>query len=1151
MQTLQSLQIELTKHYFKKAYGTMPKIFDNQPVRRGTQERNSLAMGVHNVFRKFRHLDIATGYINLSAWDEFAHEIAAKPYDGEEPVARILVGMVTRSTSEQMRQYQQRELRGECAKSKVLREQQPQIRDELVAHLREQLMSGASSSIRAQALRTLKEQLREGRVQIKVFTSEPLHGKTYIARQHLDVHDHVQAIGFVGSSNFTHAGLHTNRELNIDVLDSNGTEELQKWFNKLWKSRSSYLINDEIIDLIEQSWAVKQPSPYDVYLKVCYELSADMREGGEYTLPSSLENILLDYQKSAVKVLARRIMRRGGTMLGDVVGLGKTLTAVATASMLQNAENFRTLVLCPPNLVQMWEEHLDAYEVNGRVIPYSMAHKKLPETRRFGLVICDESHNLRHEGTLAHGAIRDYMRENDARVLLLTATPFNLSFKDVKAQLSLYIDDDDDLGIAPVEALKKNPKISELVDGKVTTLRAFELSEEVEDWRRLMSDHLVRRTRSYARRSAPVEMYKMPDGRIIERSYVLLSDGRKFYYPDRVSKAISHDFAADDPARLMESEQTLDDIKNLNLPRYNISAFDDPSHAHDENDLEIIENAKSGRGNVRGFVQAGLYKRLSSSGDAFIKSLKRQLRRNELWLYAIENKLPVPTGSYSEKQLGTTGDGDFDIFYGSDSARSDNQNVSNAAAYESLRQNAPAQLRWVNSTIFRNTLRQQLEHDNDILRSMLARFGSWTVQRDSKLKALKDLIENTHAGDKVLVFTEYKDTAHYVAQGLRELGVERVAAVSGDSENPTDLARRFSPESNRLPGEEQEHSLAPEDELNVLIATDVLSEGQNLQDSHVVVNYDLPWAIIRLIQRAGRVDRVGQTSDIVNVYLISHENVEETLNLRSRIKARLDSSALAFGSDEKFFDSELSNEAETRILQDFYAGRVEDPEEDDPFADAVSEAGLVWFDLLKKDPGKASEIANAQDKLMATRAVRAGDVNASFVNYVATASGVDLFTVLREDPATAEIKPALVSAAEALRLFYAEPSTPTAAPLDNGWDMQRQLTEFSFTQDAISNGNLKGTRKRLFQRFHDRTNTRSLLHNNTAAEQLLDRIFHYPLQRDAEISLRRAMRHLNNEELLAELKRMDDSGKLVLSSLAEDDVRVVCSLGIAPRGFEH
>ena len=163
---------------------------------------------------------------------------------------------------------------------KVLREQQPQIRDELVAHLREQLMSGASSSIRAQALRTLKEQLREGRVQIKVFTSEPLHGKTYIARQHLDEHDHVQAIGFVGSSNFTHAGLHTNRELNIDVLDSNGTEELQKWFNKLWKSRSSYLINDEIIDLIEQSWAVKQPSPYDVYLKVCYELSADMREGG-------------------------------------------------------------------------------------------------------------------------------------------------------------------------------------------------------------------------------------------------------------------------------------------------------------------------------------------------------------------------------------------------------------------------------------------------------------------------------------------------------------------------------------------------------------------------------------------------------------------------------------------------------------------------------------------------------------------------------------------------------------------------------------------------------------------------------------------------------------------------------------------------------
>lgn len=144
-----------------------------------------------------------------------------------------------------------------------------------------------------------------------------------------------------------------------------------------------------------------------MYLKVCHRLSEDAREGMGYVLPPSMQNLLLDYQETAVRTLARRIVRRGGTMLGDVVGLGKTLTAVATALMLEAAEDYTTLVLCPKNLERMWEEHIERYDLTGaRVIPYSMADKKLSELKRFHLVICDESHNLRNNTTKASEAIR-------------------------------------------------------------------------------------------------------------------------------------------------------------------------------------------------------------------------------------------------------------------------------------------------------------------------------------------------------------------------------------------------------------------------------------------------------------------------------------------------------------------------------------------------------------------------------------------------------------------------------------------------------------------------------------------------------------------------------------------------------------------------
>ena len=1124
-------------------------IYDNKSNREDgldiDTEHMALAGGLRRSFQHYERVDIATGYIDLRGWGEIAEQVESKPFNPNavQPVARILVGMVARSDAQAMLSQLQQDLysAGDERRPRLSNAQSRAAREELVKHLRDQLTRGLPSYQVEKSIKKLGKHLKSGRVQMKVYTIEPLHGKTYI----FTGGSYHPRTAYVGSSNFTKAGLTTNRELNVEVEDQAQCQKLETWFSELWNNGRSLSITQEILDLINESWVNRQVSPYDIYLKICYSLSQDMRNGSGYILPPVLDRKLLDYQKTAVKILARRIVRRGGTMLGDVVGLGKTLTAIGTAAMLQNAEEYRTLVLCPKNLVEMWQQALVDYDIEGTVVSYSMAHKDLEKLRRrYHFVICDESHNLRNSSTRVYDAIKNFIGEYDCKVLLLTATPFNLSFEDVGNQLALYINDDYDLGIAPVVALEKNPALVDALDGKKTTLAAFMKSDEPEDWKRLMSDHLVRRTRSFVRKTAPKAPLVLPDGTPVllpdgspeMREYMEFSRGdyferERFFFPNRVSEVISHNFADDDPARLMESEETLDALKNLKLPRYSLHEYRDESKHHTDSDEKIMNNVASGRGNVAGFVRTGLFKRLSSSGYSFVESLRRQKNRNEVFLYALNNGLELPLGSFTEVQFGSDLDVEAEIS-GSESAE---------LRYDSLKRNLPTSTRWVNSTIFRPSLKTALQHDIDSLDTMLQAFGDIDVATDSKLKVLADFVRERE-GEKILIFTEYKDTANYLARGLKHLGIQKIEAVSGDTENPASLAQRFSPGSNQevLQGKEIDN------EIDILIATDVLSEGQNLQDSHIVVNYDLPWAIIRLIQRAGRVDRVGQMSPTVNVYLISHENIEHQLSLRSRIQQRLVDSATAFGSDEQFF----GGEQEQHILDDFYNGRMSDDSlEEDDSADATSVAWEVWSWLVQHKPDMARRIEQLQDLSYSTRELRPQDRNKYLGTYISTDSGLDIFAVHEHVPESDTYRQRLMTADEALRFFEAEESTPTVDPLDRYFDIQARVVRFALNQKNVTAGNLKGVRKRVWQHFHRSGlqvgSMESALAGN--ANEALQALYRIPLQSGAEHELARALRAgLPHAELAGLLEQLHNEGKLVLSSTEDAAVPgVVCSLGVA------
>ena len=215
----------------------------------------------------------------------------------------------------------------------------------------------------------------------------------------------------------------------------------------------------------------------------------------------------------------------------------------------------------------------------------------------------------------------------------------------------------------------------------------------------------------------------------------------------------------------------------------------------------------------------------------------------------------------------------------------------------------------------------------------------------------------------MLVFTQFADTVDYLARQLKAQGIAALEGVTGDSDDPTALAWRFSPVSN-----DKREQVRPADELRILIATDVLSEGQNLQDAAIVVNYDLPWAIIRLIQRAGRVDRIGQQSDSITCYsFLPAEGVERIIRLRERVRTRLQQNAEVVGTDEAFFE----DEANTQSLVDLYnekAGILDG--EADTEVDLASQAYQIWKNATDANPKLKGMIEKLPNVVFSTRAHR-------------------------------------------------------------------------------------------------------------------------------------------------------------------------------------
>jgi superfamily II DNA or RNA helicase len=956
----------------------MPQIFDNI--------ENHLVEGLNYTLDVSHRADFCVGYFNLRGWKQVAKHID-NWNGGAENCCRLLVGMQKAPQDIIKEHFSKTEESGIDNQSAVT------IRKKLAQEFKDQLTFGIPTEADEIGLRKLSSQLKAKKVIVKLYLRYPLHAKLYLCFRDDKINP---IIGYLGSSNLTLSGLSLQGELNVDVLDRDASNKLSKWFNDRWEDKFCIDISDELAEIIDNSWAAdKLLHPYHIYLKIAYHLSREARAGlSEFKVSKVFEKQLLDFQLKAVLIAAHHLNKRGGVIIGDVVGLGKTITATALAKMFEDDFMLETLIICPKNLVHMWEDYRHKYQLRAKIISITQAQTVLPKERRYRVVIIDESHNLRNREGKRYKAINEYIQLNDSKVILLSATPYNKTFHDLSNQLRLFIKDETDLGISPenfIESIGGKVQFMAKFQTPIRSLSAFEKSDFSDDWRELMRLYLVRRTRSFIKAN-----YTQSDENT-GRKYLTFSDGSKSFFPDRVAKKMEYHFNANDPsdqyAKLYD-DNVVDIINHLSLPRYGLGQDQyinqQPLAKATREELVIIQNLGRAGTRLKGFARTNLFKRLESSGFSFLISISRHILRNYIFIYALENKLPFPIGKQEASMIDNYLE-DEDIESSGTEIDKINLLLNEEEYYKQAQKiydlfatTYRNRFDWINSQLFTTALKNTLINDSHELLKILELGKDWSGEQDRQLNALHTLITKEHGTEKLLIFTQFADTANYICTELKKKGLTKIECVTGDNDDPTSFAYRFSPVSN-----DKRNEIRVDDEIRVLVTTDVLSEGQNLQDSHIVLNYDLPWAIIRLIQRAGRVDRIGQKAEKIFCYsFLPEDGIERIIRLRSRLKARLEQSDEVLGSpDEIFFDNQKTRSQVENIYNE--QSDILDEEEDGE-VDLASYAYQIWKNAIDEDPKLINLVQELPNVVYATKQNTEAKENEGVIVYSRTVDDNDV-----------------------------------------------------------------------------------------------------------------------------------------------------------------
>jgi superfamily II DNA or RNA helicase len=857
-----------------------PELLTNRDGERVGDGIRAYLADLREALREPYELAIATAYFNLGGWQLIADELA------HPSTIRVLLGAEPPDPERRIR----------ALDSDHERSERHRVRRALEGHERDLRAEADLLGFTLEAARgaeRLVAWLRSEKVDVRRLPDRFLHGKAWIVSRNAEG-------AIVGSANFTYAGLTTNLELALGNYEPRVVRDVRGWFDELWEQAEPF-------DLATLYEARFEPHlPYTIYLRMLLErYGAELEAEAAATSAGKIH--LTQFQQDGVWRAKQILERRNGVLVADEVGLGKTFLAGELIREAVQDRRQRVLVVAPATLRDgPWRKFLLDFMLGVECISYEDLRQgnMRYSLEEYALVVVDEAHNVRNPATERAEALRRLLAGTPPkRLVMLSATPVNNSLWDLYYLLTYFVKSDSAFASAGIRSLRTHFARAMAMDpDDLTPRHLFDVLDDV----------AVRRTRPFVRRYYPNDRVTIdgqevpiifPKPRPLTVAYQLDEALPGFF--DRFAAAMGVETEKTDAERI---EQETDELPVLTFARYV------PSRYLKAGKAEAYEIQ------VAGLLRSGLLKRFESSAWAFARTCRKMAASHDDFLSLLDSGF-VATGKTLAEWAATDSD-ELEIveeFVDRNSA-----DIERTSLYDL------------------DSLRSDVVHDRELLLAFADEAEAVTPDDDPKLAALVvELAEIAEAaretglteGDirdrrKVLIFSYFADTVDWIVDFLEHeternpaLGdyAGRIGAAAGGRDGKDAALFGFAPRTTDAPPGRDA------DRFDLLVATDVLAEGVNLQQAQQIINYDLPWNPMRLVQRHGRIDRIGSRYD--EVFLRSFfpdDRLDALLQLEERLHRKITQASRTIGVGPIFPGSEVSDRTFTETREEIDRVRAGD-----------------------------------------------------------------------------------------------------------------------------------------------------------------------------------------------------------------------------------
>lgn len=766
------------------------------------------------------------------------------------------------------------------------------------------------------------EWIKSGKLKIRMCYEKNVHAKLYIIRKDPTIIPDQYGYLITGSSNFTHNGLDKNIEFNVELKDKTNVKYALNFFEELWES--SREVTQDILNTINNdTWMNKNISPYELFLKmlfVYFEEEIDMRNN-KYEWPEGYMH--LQYQSDAVTQARKILARHGGVIISDVVGLGKTYISAMLGKLLHG----RKLFIVPPVVKDNWESVLSdfGYKKSDKVVSLGLVDKisKIDDLSSYEYIFVDEAHRFRNAASTEFQYLKKICYGKG--VILITATPQNNTILDIANLITLFQDSRNSSIIPGNRNIEKyfNDLQKEVKNCNGDASVISKVAAEIRD--NVLRHVLIRRTRN--------EIVKYYRGDLEKQglSFPIVHDPYRldYMYDSELESVFNY---------------TIEQLKNYSYARYAPLLY--------LKNQKRVGSDKARQQNMVGFVKTMLVKRLESSIYAFLESIKRLKKSSEGFCNLYKNGRVV-VGAASKTKY------NFDDIYGMrDDIFDDFINSHDVDYYE--------------SDEFVEDYYNKLKADDEILQNIYDAWCKFNIsKRDSKYTLLRDEINKIRKDKQIIIFSEATDTVKYLKRKLKnDFGDIVIDFCGGDTISKKEYIQlNFDPKFKSRGVSEK----------RILITTDALSEGINLHNASIIFNYDLPWNPTRVMQRVGRINRVGTKNKNLYIYnFFPCANTKEHLSLEDAIKTKIQMFNELLGEDSKTITEDESITSYNLYDHLMMANKLSDEN------DMVSNAEQMEYikminEIYENNPRLAEKINSLPSKI---RVARMAKSNACMITFI-------------------------------------------------------------------------------------------------------------------------------------------------------------------------